>query len=140
MNDDHVRGLARLVSAAGLAGVASGAMAWLVVRSQLADERIVVAGSAPHLAGHAVRGPLTAFEQANAIKQTALGATGGRTYGELEADDPNAAMAKDASLLRASLFTSILSFGMAALQAAVGAVLLVIGAALRRVSDRDPFD
>jgi hypothetical protein len=138
MNDDHVRGLARAVSTAGLVGVASGALAWLAVRSQLADERIVVAGGADRFAGHPVRGPLTAYEQANAIKRSTLASTGGKTYGELPADDPNAAMAKDASLLRASLFTSILSFGTAALQVAVGVVLLLIGTALRRVAQRPP--
>jgi len=39
-----------------------------------------------------------------------------------------------ASLLRASLYTSILAFGLAAAQMALGGALVAVGAALRRLS------
>jgi hypothetical protein len=131
-----VRVLARLVGLAGLVSVASGMGAWVLVRSQIAEERIVVAGAGGPLAGRPVRDPVTAFAQADAIKRASLAATGGRTYGELDASDPNAEMALHAALLRASLFTSILAFGLAAAQVAVGGVLLVVGRALGRLAER----
>jgi hypothetical protein len=124
--------LGRAVVAAGVTGMVVGAAAWATARAQLADERIVVPATAEHLPGRAVRGPLTALAEAAMIKRAALGATGGRTYGELEEDDPAADTALHASLLRASLFTSVLAFATAASQAATGAVLVAVGAALRR--------
>jgi hypothetical protein len=129
------RPLARLVGLAGTVSVLSGVGSWLMVRSQIAEERITVAGADGPLAGRAVRDPVTAFAQAHVIKRAALSATGGRTYGELDAADPNAEMALHAALLRASLFTSILAFGLAAAQVAMGGVLLVIGRALGRLSE-----
>lgn len=133
-----VRLLARLISGSGLAGLITGVIAWLAVRSQITAERIVVPGSADHLAGHQVKGPLSAYEQAETIKRIALEATGGRTYGELEDGDPAAETALHASLLRASLFTSVLAFGIAAAQIALGGVLIAIGTALDRLVGRTP--
>jgi hypothetical protein len=122
--------LARLVIASGFVSVGSGMIAWMVVRSQIAAERIVIPESAPHLPGRVVEGPFSAYAEAHAIQRGALAATGGKTYGEIEEGHPSARVALDASLLRASLFTSILAFGVAALQVAFGAVLVVIGTAL----------
>jgi hypothetical protein len=136
---DDVEALGWMVAGAGMAACASGTAAWLTVRSQLAAERIVVAGSAPWLAGRPVRGPLTAFAQAEAIRRTTLASTGGRTYGELAGDDPQAEMAMNASLLRSSLFTSVLAFGVAAAQVGIGAVLVATGGTLARVSRRLPL-
>lgn len=133
---DRVGRLAGVVSGAGIIGMAGGLGAWLVIRSQLAGERIVVPGSSPRFPGKPVRGPLTAFAEAAFIQEAALRATGGRTYGELPEGDPNAAMAKEASLLRASLFTSILAFGVAAAGMAVGFVLVIVGRALAAVPRR----
>ena len=39
-----------------------------------------------------------------------------------------------ASFLRASLFTSVVSFGVAAFAAGIGVLMLIIGFALRKVS------
>jgi hypothetical protein len=101
-------------------------------------ERITVAGSSPWLAGSPVRGPITAFAQAEAIRRTTLASTGGRTYAELDGDDPTAEMAMNASLLRSSLFTSVLAFGVAAAQVGIGAVLVATGGALSRAARRLP--
>ncbi|HEX6138903.1 MAG TPA: aromatic ring-opening dioxygenase LigA [Candidatus Limnocylindria bacterium] len=124
--------LGRLVSVTGAATAIAGVAAWMTVRVQLAAERIVVPSSAPWFAGQEVRGPHTAFAQAEAIRRTAVEATGGRTYGEMAADDPMAAMAMNASLLRSSLFTSVLAFGTAGAQVGIGAVLVAVGAGLAR--------
>jgi hypothetical protein len=126
--------IGRLTTGAGLVAVAAGTAAWLTVRSQLDRERIVVPDGADFLPGRRVRGPLTAFAQAEAIRNTTLRATGGRTYGELGSDEPIAEMAMNASLLRSSLFTSVLAFGMSATQIALGGTLVAIGTALSRFS------
>jgi hypothetical protein len=123
--------LGSLVTAAGVLQILAGLGAWLTVRSQLADEKIVVPATAPRFANRVVRGPLTAFEEADVIRQLTLNATGGRAYGELPEDDPMAEFARDAALIRSSLFTSVLAFGVAGMQVALGAVFVVIGAALR---------
>ena len=125
-------GAARAVVGAGSAGVLGGLAAWLIVRGQLAREKITVPAGAARLGGRQVRGPLTAFAEADYIRQVTERATGGRAYGELSEDDPAGPLAQDAALLRASLFTSILAFGVSAAGMAVGAVLLVIGRALAR--------
>lgn len=135
--DRLVSGLATVVVGMGVTRGLMGLLAWLTVRSQLAAERIRIPDTAGHLAGRAVRDPLSAFWETEVIRRVTLKATGGRTYGELDEDDPIARMAMESSLLRSSLFTSILAFGVAAAEMAQGVALVVIGAALLRV-DRRP--
>lgn len=122
--------LGRFVTAAGIVEILVGAAVWAVVSRRLADERIVVPGSARWFPNRTVRDPLTAFEEAEVVRRITLKATGGRTYGEMTEDDPKARMALDASLIRSSLFTAILAFGMAATQVALGAVFVIVGKAL----------
>jgi hypothetical protein len=131
---DGVEMLACLIGAAGVVSMSTGVVAWLTIRAQLAGERIVIPGSAAWFPGRTVKGPLSAYGEASAIKRIALEATGGRTYGELDEADAAAEMAMHASLLRSSLFTSVLAFGVAATEVAFGGVLIVIGAALSRVT------
>jgi hypothetical protein len=45
-----------------------------------------------------------------------------------------------ASFLRASLFTSVVSFGVAAMAAGIGLVLILIGAALIVLNGADRFE
>lgn len=137
---DPVLVLARCVAGIGIAGVVTGIAAWLTVRSQLKAEKIIIPESAARFGGLRVVGPLTAFEEANVIKRTTLKATGGRTYGEMEEDDQDAELAMNASLLRSSLFTSILAFGVAAAEVALGGLLMAIGTALAIVARRLPPD
>ena len=58
---------------------------------------------------------------------------GGKTYAELPQDDPKRQQVMTASFLRASLYTSVLAFGVAALVAGLGVVLGLIGWALMKV-------
>jgi hypothetical protein len=120
----------RLVTAAGIVEILVGIAAWALVSRRLIAERIVIPGSAPRFAGRTVGDPLTAFEQAEVVGAIAHRATGGRTYAELPEGDALARMALDASLIRSSLFTAILAFGLAAMQVALGAVFVLIGRAL----------
>jgi hypothetical protein len=127
---------ARLVTAAGVLEILIGAAAWAVVRAQLGDERVVIPSTAGRLRNKRVRGPMTALAQAELVRQTALRATDGRTYGEMAEDDPMARMALEAALIRSSLFTSILAFSIAAMHLGLGAVLVIIGRALSDTSRR----
>jgi hypothetical protein len=96
----------------------------------LSDERITVSDDAAHFAGDAVDGPLTAYTEAQTIEKHATKASGGKTYAELAPDDPTRNTVMTASFLRASLFTSVVSFGVAAMAGGLGIVLLLIGWAL----------
>lgn len=136
--DGVVQGLAVATGLVGVISLIGGVIAWLLARSQISDEKIVVPEGPYAGSGRQIKGPLSAYAEAEAIKQIALEATGGRSYGEIDSEDPVAPMAKDASLLRASIFTSVLAFGVAAYQMAYGAVLVAIAFALRRMSARTP--
>jgi hypothetical protein len=129
-----IRVLAVLVMVAGLILLVAGTATWFVVRGQLADEHIVVSSDADYFAGDDVNGPLTAMSQANVIRDHALEAGGGKTYAELPQDDPARDTVMTASFLRASLFTSVVSFGVALFAAAMGVLMIVIGYALYRLS------
>lgn len=134
MVDGGVTPLARLVTGAGLVTAAGGAIAWLTARHQLAGERIQIPESAGWLPGRTVKGPLTAFAEAEAIRSAASAATGGRTYAELGESEPVAEVAMNASLLRSSLFTSVLAFGISGGLVGLGGILMLIGSALARLS------
>jgi hypothetical protein len=113
-----------------LAGVlmsAAGATTWYMVQSNLADERITVSEDSPRFANEAVNGPFTAFQEAQMIEKHYLESTGGKTYAEIDREDPNRATAQTASFLRASLFTSVIAFGVAAMAFGLGLVLILVG-------------
>lgn len=129
-----IRGLARLITGTGACAAIGGLLAWVTVRSQLAAERIIVPASSRWLPGHNVTGPIGALAEAGAIRANALHATRGKVYSEVEVDDPRAEMVRNASLLRSSLFTSVLAFGVAAGAVFIGLALVLIGSMVARVS------
>ena len=57
-----------------------------------------------------------------------------KTYAELPQDDPNRNTVMTASFLQASLFTSVVAFGVAFMAVGMGIVFVLIGIALRRVA------
>jgi hypothetical protein len=118
----------------GLLAVA-GAGTWAAVQYNLSQEQITVSDDSPMFAGQAVDGPLTAWAEAEIIEKHALEATGGKTYAELDREDPVREVAMTASFLRASLFTSVVAFGVALLSMGLGVVLVLIGVALRSLKD-----
>ena len=118
----------------GLA-IAGGIVTWSIVRYQLSEQHITVSSDAPFLAGKDVKGPFTAFAQAAAINKHALKAGNGKTYAELPQDDPNRQTVMTADFLQASLYTSVVAFGLAALVIALGAMFVLLGVTLR-VLDR----
>jgi hypothetical protein len=130
-----LRVLSIIVIAGGVIFMIAGVVTGFVVRDQLADEKIVVSEDAPFLGGDEVDGPFSAYAEAEAIEEHALEASGGLTYAQLDRDDPTRETVMTASFLRASLFTSVVSFGVAFFAFGVGIALVLIGWALLR-SDR----
>jgi hypothetical protein len=130
------RWLTVLIIAAGAILTIAGVTTWFVVRNQLADEQITVSEDAPRFAGQPVDGPLTAYTQAQVIEQHALAASDGQTYAELDREDPRRETVMNGSFLRASLFTSVVSFGVAAMAAGLGVVVMLIGLTLMQLNRR----
>src|SRR5262245_4164520 len=110
-----VRIIAIIVMIAGLIMVLAGVGTWVTVRTQLADQKITVSNGAANFAGQRVDGPFTAYAQAEVINKHAMAATGGKTFAELAQDDPLRQTAMTASFLQASLYTSVVAFGVAAM-------------------------
>ena len=127
----RVRTLSALVIALGVIFVVAGVVTWIAVQQQLADENITVSADASAFAGDKVAGPFTAYVEANTIEKHTLEATGGKTYAELARDDPLRETAMTGSFLRASLFTSVVAFGVAAMAVGFGVAIMLIGWALR---------
>jgi xanthosine utilization system XapX-like protein len=135
-NDKAVRVVGIIVAVLGVVFLVAGVATYAVISSTLADEKIVVSDDADHFAGKDVKGPFTAYAQADVIAKHAEEIGGGKTYSELAQDDPNRATVMNASFLRASLFTSVVAFGVAAFVAVVGIVLILLGWVLMRLARR----
>jgi hypothetical protein len=138
VRSDHRWRLVRLVGLAGIVGglllVLAGIVAWVAVSGQLRAENIVIPDDAIAFQGQVVSGPLTAYVQADIIQHHALEASDGMTYAELDREDPVRETMMDASFLRASLFTSVVSFGIAAFAIGAGLLFALFGWGLRRLA------
>jgi hypothetical protein len=115
---------------AGLLMIIAGGVTWGMVSSQLKAEKITVAEDAARFAGKTVDGPLDAFYQADIIRTHTLTLTEGKTYAELDREDPLRTVAMNGSFLRASLFTSVVAFGVAAFAIGMGVLTALVGWAL----------
>ena len=144
--------------------VAGGATWFMVTTQLKAEHITVAAVTDKNpgrLAGKPVAGPFTAYAQADAINHHALEGANNRTYAQL-GDDAKALKAKlaasglskeevtknpdvlalaatrdstmNGSFLRASLFTSVVAFGVAALVMGLGLLFALLGLALTKVS------
>ncbi|HET9548062.1 MAG TPA: hypothetical protein VFO97_09515 [Desertimonas sp.] len=131
-----IRWIGILVIVAGGILLVSGVVTWIVVQTQLADENITVSDDAARFEGEEVDGPLTAYAQADVIEKHALEASGGLTYAELPRDDPVRETVMDASFLRASLFTSVVAFGVAVMAMGLGVLFIVVGIILVVLASR----
>lgn len=117
----------------GIVLIAGGIATWVVVSSTLADQNITVSEDAGCLAGDEVNGPLSAYCEAQIIEVHALEATDGLTYAELPRESELRPVAMNASFLRASLFTSVVAFGVAGMAILMGIVFVLIGLGMRDV-------
>ncbi|MBK7821446.1 MAG: aromatic ring-opening dioxygenase LigA [Tessaracoccus sp.] len=138
---------------AGIVMIIAGAATYATVAAQLKAEAITVPGDSAFMggmfAGKPVAGPLSAYAQADIINHHALAGTDGKTYAELgalanEAKEKGDAEAEEnfrtqratvmnASFLRASLFSSVIAFGVAALVMGLGLIVGLIGWALTTI-------
>ena len=130
-----------LVKVVGILGIVVGALfiivgivAWILVTNQLTAEKITIPDDAAAFQGQQVTGPLTAYVQADIINHHAMEASGGKTYAELDQDDPVRATVMQASFLRASLFTSVVAYGVSLFAAGVGVISILFGWALHRLA------
>ena len=154
------RVLGLIVLILGAVFVVAGGVTWGAVATNLAAEKITVSPDAT-FANQSVNSPWTAFSQAQIIRHHEMKASGDKTYAELGAmitakqNDLKAQgesadqIAKDAdvvklqgqrttvmngSFLRASLFTSVIAFGVALFAVGVGVVFALIGWTLMKLS------
>ncbi|ANJ28435.1 aromatic ring-opening dioxygenase LigA [Agromyces aureus] len=131
VNVVRLTGLAAIIG--GILLIVVAIVAWASVSNQLSAENIVIPDDAPILAGETVNGPIDAFVQAGVIAMHAEEIGGGKTYAELDQDDPVRTTVMNASFLRASLFTSVVAFGVALFAGAVGAMFVLFGWSLRTI-------
>lgn len=150
MSTKPVRIVGILSIIVGVIMLVAGAVVWGVVTSELVGEKITTPADAVFLPNQPVNNPLTALAQAETIKKHALTSSDGKTYAELGALATAATKAgnKDlaakytatrttvmnGSFLRASLFTSVLSFGVCLMAMGLGLMLGLIGWALMAVA------
>lgn len=116
--------------------IVAGIGTWVLVSTTLGDQNITVAEDASCLAGDEVNGPFSAYCEAKVIDKHALEATGGLRYAELGREDPLRAVAQSAAFLQASLFTSIVAFGVAGMAILIGILFVLIGFGMRDVDMR----
>lgn len=130
--------------------LASGAAAWAMITKQLKEQRIEVHSDSAKLGGKTVADPVTAFEQANVVGAHAQHIGGGKTFAELSEEFMAAQAAGDtakveelagprelvmqANFVRASLFTSVLAYGVSALVMGMG---VVVGATACALGDKN---
>ena len=121
----------------GVLLVLGAAGTWYMVSTTLADQQITTPEDAC-LPGRLVADPFTAYCQAKVIEKHTLESTGGLTYAQLDREDPLRETAMNSSFLQASLFTSVVSFGVAAMAAGMGIIFVLIGLGIRDVAQRTP--
>ena len=102
------------------------------VREELIAQNIVTPEDAS-IPNARVDDPATAKSMADIIDKHSLEATGGKTYAELDREDPTRATALTAANLRTSLYTSVMAFNVSDLVVGVGLMIGVLGVALAGV-------
>lgn len=137
-NTKAVRLIGLLAIIAGAVLIIAGGVTWGVVRGQLVAENITIPDDAMAFQGNIVDGPLDAYVQADIINHHALDGSGGKTYAELDREDPARASVMNASFLRTSLFSSVIAFGVAAFAAGMGVLWGLMGFALLKLAPKTP--
>lgn len=128
--------IAIILVVAGAVLMIAGGVTYYMVHTELAEEKIVVSDDAENFAGDPVEGPFTAYSEATIIKEHASEIADGQTYAQLERDDPRRDSVMTSSFLRASLFTSVVAFGVAALVVGLGLLFILVGIAMMAIDKR----
>ncbi len=108
----------------------------MLVSTTLSDQNITTPEDAVCLPDTEVNGPFSAYCQAETIDRNVREITGGLTYAELPRDDERRGTAQNAAFLQASLFTSVLAFGVAAMAFGMGVIFILIGLGMRDVKEQ----
>ncbi|TIC83544.1 aromatic ring-opening dioxygenase LigA [Nocardioides sp. GY 10113] len=132
--NNTVKIVAIILMALGAIFFVVGIGTYAMVSNTLADEQITVSDDADFLGGDDVDGPFSAYAQADIIAKHAEEIADGKTYAELAQDDERRPTVMNASFLRASLFTSVVAFGVAALVAGLGVLFALVGWAMLSLS------
>jgi hypothetical protein len=127
----HTRLHGLLVMIIGAVFLVAGAVTWGAVSSNLKAENITVSEDADMFAGQVVDTPWEAYSQAAIINHHALEMSGGKTYAELDREDPLRPTVMNGSFLRASLFTSVVAFGVSLLVMGLGVTFGIVGWSIR---------
>jgi hypothetical protein len=135
-NTKVVRIIGWLALVASAVMIVAGGVTWGIVRGQLVAENIVIPDDAMAFQGNVVDGPLDAYIQADIINHHALDASGGKTYAELDREDPLRATVMNASFLRTSLFSSVIAFGVAFFAIGMGILWGLMGFALLKLAPK----
>lgn len=120
----------------GIILILGGITTWVMVSNTLGDQNITVADDANCLAGDDVNGPFSAYCQADIIEQHTLESTDGKTYAELDRDDPLRDVAMNSAFLQSSLFTSVVAFGVAGMAILMGIVFVLLGLGMKDVGEK----
>lgn len=119
----------------GILLIVGGGATWYTVATTLAEQNITTSDDAC-LPGRPVEDPFTAYCQAKVIDMHTLEITEGKHYAELDREDPLRVTAMNSSFLQASLFTSVLAFGVSAQAVGMGVIFILIGLGIRDVSGK----
>lgn len=153
INNKAVRIAGTINTILGAVFVLAGTGIWVTASSQLKAEKITVASDADAFAGKTVAGPFTAMAQADVVAKHVEQATNGKTMSEINAEmqaaeksgdtskaaelEKLATMAQTGSFTRASLITSVIAFGVAALIAGLGVIQVITGIAFRSLGRKE---
>jgi hypothetical protein len=129
----HTRLYGLIVMILGAVFLVAGAVTWGAVSSNLKAENITVSEDADMFAGQVVDTPWEAYSQAAIINHHALEMSDGKTYAELDREDPLRPTVMNGSFLRASLFTSVVAFGVSLLVMGLGVTFGIVGWAIRSI-------
>ena len=110
----------------GIVLLTQGLSAHNQVKDELAAENITTTEDSA-IPGVPVDSAATAKAQADIIHHHALAATDGKTYAEMERDNPARATYLDSVTLRTSLMSAYMAFKLADLVTGLGALFLALG-------------
>lgn len=111
---------------AGTYGMVRGFDARSQVRAELVAENITTTEDSA-IPNTPVDSAETAKAQADIIRTHALEATGGKTYAEMDREDPLRTVAFNAAALRTALLSAVLAFNTATLVIGFGAFVATVG-------------
>lgn len=124
-----------LASVAGLVLVAGGLWALNFTYQNVVRENIVTPDDAS-IPGAPVRGPLTLMAQADIIRTHALKSSGGKTYAQMDREDPKRATWVTATTLITALNLGIISYAFSAFTILFGLISIWTGIIFYKLSKK----